>query len=126
MVVALDRVQDPRNLGAVCRSAEFAGAAGVVSPEGRATEVTAVVCKASAGAVEHLDIARVRNLADWLAKAKGAGFWTWGADPDASEAPLDVDLSGSSVLLLRGGGEGRPPARAPPLRRPGRAAPPGH
>ncbi|HKB51303.1 MAG TPA: 23S rRNA (guanosine(2251)-2'-O)-methyltransferase RlmB [Solirubrobacterales bacterium] len=106
LLVALDQVQDPRNLGAVCRSAEFAGAAGVVIPERRATEVTAVVCKASAGAVEHLDIARVRNLADWLAKAKAAGFWTWGADADASEAPWDVDLSGSTVLVLGGEGKG--------------------
>ena len=70
LLVALDQVQDPRNLGAVCRSAEFAGAAGVVIPERRSAEVTAVTCKASAGAVEHLDIARVRNLADWLAEAK--------------------------------------------------------
>src|SRR5262245_64170072 len=58
LLVALDQVQDPRNLGAVCRSAEFAGAAGVAIPERRAAEVTAVACKASAGAVEHLEIAR--------------------------------------------------------------------
>src|ERR1700742_2748153 len=73
LLVALDQVQDPRNLGAVCRSAEFAGAAGVVIPERRSAEVSAVVCKASAGAVEHLEIARVRNLADWLAEAKKGG-----------------------------------------------------
>ena len=83
LLVALDQVQDPRNLGAVCRSAEFAGAAGVVIPERRSAEVTAVACKASAGAVEHLDVARVRNLADWLAEAKAAGFWIWGADAEA-------------------------------------------
>ena len=70
LLVALDQVQDPRNLGAVCRSAEFAGAAGVVIPERRAAAVTAVACKASAGAVEHLAVAHVRNLADWLAEAK--------------------------------------------------------
>ena len=105
LLVALDQVQDPRNLGAVCRSAEFAGAAGVVVPERRAAEVTAVVCKASAGAVEHLEVARVRNLADWLAEAKSAGFWIWGADAEASDAPWDVDLSGPTVLVL--GGEGR-------------------
>ena len=67
--VALDQVQDPRNLGAVCRSAEVAGAAGVVIPERRAAAVTAAACKASAGAVEHLAVARVRNLADWLGEA---------------------------------------------------------
>jgi len=106
LIVALDQVQDPRNLGAICRSAEFAGAAGVVIPERRSAEVTAVVCKASAGAVEHLDVARVRNLADWLAEAKAAGFWIWGADADASEAPWDADLSGPTVLVLGGEGKG--------------------
>jgi 23S rRNA (guanosine2251-2'-O)-methyltransferase len=105
LIVALDQVQDPRNLGAVCRSAEFAGAAGVVIPDRRSAEVTAVTCKASAGAVEHLEIAHVRNLADWLAEAKEAGFWIWGADAEASQAPWDVDLKGPTVLVL--GGEGR-------------------
>lgn len=106
LIVALDQVQDPRNLGAVCRSAEFAGAAGVVVPERRSAEVTAVVCKTSAGAVEHLEIAHVRNLADWLAEAKAGGFWIWGADADASEAPWDADLNGPTVLVLGGEGKG--------------------
>ena len=106
LVVALDQVQDPRNLGAVCRSAEFAGAAGVVIPDRRSAEVTAVACKASAGAVEHLAIARVRNMADWLAEAKKAGFWIWGADAAADQAPWDVDLRGPTVLVLGGEGKG--------------------
>jgi 23S rRNA (guanosine2251-2'-O)-methyltransferase len=106
LIVALDQVQDPRNLGAVCRSAEFAGAAGVVVPKRRSAEVTPVVCKTSAGAVEHLEIAHVRNLADWLAEAKEAGFWIWGADADASQAPWDTDLSGPTVLVLGGEGKG--------------------
>lgn len=106
LLVALDQVQDPRNLGAVCRSAELAGAAGVIIPERRSAEVTAVACKASAGAVEHLDIARVRNLADWLAAAKSAGFWIWGADADAVQAPWDVDLTGPTVIVLGGEGKG--------------------
>jgi 23S rRNA (guanosine2251-2'-O)-methyltransferase len=106
LVVALDQVQDPRNLGAVCRSAEFAGAAGVVIPERRSAEVTAVACKASAGAVEHLEVARVRNLADWLAEAKQGAFWIWGADAGAGQAPWDVDLSGPTVLVLGGEGKG--------------------
>jgi 23S rRNA (guanosine2251-2'-O)-methyltransferase len=106
LLLALDQVQDPRNLGAVCRSAEQAGAAGVVIPERRAAEVTAVACKASAGAVEHLAIAHVRNLADWLAEAKEAGFWIWGADAGAEQAPWDVDLKGPTVLVLGGEGKG--------------------
>jgi 23S rRNA (guanosine2251-2'-O)-methyltransferase len=106
LLVALDQVQDPRNLGAVCRSAEFAGASGVVVPERRAAAVTAATCKASAGAVEHLQIAHVRNLADWLADAKAAGFWIWGADADAEAPPWKVDLEGPTVLVLGGEGKG--------------------
>jgi 23S rRNA (guanosine2251-2'-O)-methyltransferase len=109
LIVALDQVQDPRNLGAVCRSAEVAGAAGVVIPERRAATITPATCKASAGAVEHLEVAHVRNLADWLAEAKEAGFWIWGADADAQQAPWSVDLTGSTVLVLGGEGKGLRP-----------------
>jgi 23S rRNA (guanosine2251-2'-O)-methyltransferase len=105
IVVALDEVQDPRNLGAVCRVAECAGAAGVVIGERRSAEVTPVVCKASAGAVEHLPVARVRNLADYLAEAQQAGAWVYGAS--ASDAvPYDrPDYRGRVVVVL--GSEGR-------------------
>lgn len=106
LIVALDQVQDPRNLGAVCRSAEFAGAAGVLVPERRSAEVTPVVCKTSAGAVEHLEVAHVRNLADWLGEAKEAGFWIWGAGAEATDAPWAVDLTGPTVLVLGGEGKG--------------------
>jgi 23S rRNA (guanosine2251-2'-O)-methyltransferase len=109
LLIVLDQVQDPRNLGAVCRSAEAAGAAAVVIPERRSAEVTAVVCKASAGAVEHLAVARVRNLADWLAEAKRAGYWIWGADAQAENTPWDVDLSGQTVLVMGGEGKGLRP-----------------
>jgi 23S rRNA (guanosine2251-2'-O)-methyltransferase len=109
LIVALDQVQDPRNLGAVCRSAEAAGAAAVVIPERRSAEVTAVACKASAGAVEHLPVARVRNLADWLGEAKQAGFWIWGADAEAESPPWEVDLTGSTVLVMGGEGAGLRP-----------------
>jgi 23S rRNA (guanosine2251-2'-O)-methyltransferase len=109
LIVALDQVQDPRNLGAVCRSAEAAGAAGVAIPERRSAEVTPAASKASAGAVEHLAVARVRNLADWLGDAKRAGFWIWGADAGADAHPWDVDLSGPTVLVLGGEGNGLRP-----------------
>jgi 23S rRNA (guanosine2251-2'-O)-methyltransferase len=109
LLVALDQVQDPRNLGAVARSAEAAGAAGLVVPDRRSAAVTAVACKASAGAVEHLEIARVRNLADWLGEAKEAGFWIWGAAAGAGQAPWDVDLTGPTVLVLGGEGKGLRP-----------------
>jgi 23S rRNA (guanosine2251-2'-O)-methyltransferase len=104
LVLALDQVQDPRNLGAICRVAESAGAAGVVIPERRSAEVTPVVCKASAGAVEHLPLARVRNVADWLAWAKEAGAWVYGASADG--VPYErPDYAGKVVLVL--GSEGR-------------------
>ncbi|HEU5105835.1 MAG TPA: 23S rRNA (guanosine(2251)-2'-O)-methyltransferase RlmB [Solirubrobacterales bacterium] len=109
LLVALDQVQDPRNLGAVCRSAEFAGAAGVVFPERRSAGVTPVVCKTSAGAVEHIEVAHVRNLADWLAEAKQAGFWIWGADAEAKQTPWQTDLTGPTVLVLGGEGKGLRP-----------------
>jgi 23S rRNA (guanosine2251-2'-O)-methyltransferase len=109
ILVALDQVQDPRNLGAVCRAAEVAGAGGVIVPERRAAEVTAAACKASAGAVEHLPVARVRNLGDWLGAAKEAGFWVWGAEADSAQNYSDVDMSGGIVIVLGGEGKGLRP-----------------
>jgi 23S rRNA (guanosine2251-2'-O)-methyltransferase len=109
LLLALDQVQDPRNLGAVCRTAEVAGAAGVVIPQRRAAAVTPVACKASAGAVEHLAVARVRNLADWLVEAREAGFWAWGADSGAPTAYTEADLKGGTVLVLGGEGKGLRP-----------------
>jgi 23S rRNA (guanosine2251-2'-O)-methyltransferase len=104
LVVVLDEIQDPHNLGAVARVAETAGAAGLVIPERRAAQVTPAVAKASAGAIEHLPIARVRNVADYLASAKAAGAWIYGAD--AAGVPYDQpDYSGRKVLVL--GSEGR-------------------
>ena len=108
LVIALDEVQDPHNLGAVCRVAEVAGASGVVIPERRAAEVTASTCKASAGAVEHLAIARVRNLADWLGQAKEGGAWVYGAD--AAGIPYSQpDYGGKVVLVLGAEGKGLRP-----------------
>ena len=106
LVLALDEVQDPHNLGAVIRVAEAAGCAGVVLPERRSAEVTAAVCRASAGAVEHLAVARVRNLADWLGSAKERqSTWVYGAAAEAA-VPYDrPDYRGRVVLVL--GSEGR-------------------
>jgi 23S rRNA (guanosine2251-2'-O)-methyltransferase len=107
LVVALDQVQDPHNLGAVCRSAEAAGASGVVIPERRAAAVTGAVCKASAGAVEHLPIGRVRNLADWLAAAKDTeGLWIYGAEVGAASPYSQADLTGPFILVLGSEGKG--------------------
>src|SRR5260221_307311 len=100
LLVALDQVQDPRNLGAVCRSAEFAGATGVVLPLRRSAAVTAATCKASAGAVEHLQIAHVRNLADWLAHAPSAGLSVLGADDGAGSPTLERDFDRAAELSV--------------------------
>jgi 23S rRNA (guanosine2251-2'-O)-methyltransferase len=105
LIVVLDQVQDPRNLGAICRSAECAGASGVVIAERRAAEVTPAVCKASSGAVEHLPVARTRNIADFLLEARAAGLWCYGAHAGASVAYDAVDYAGPAALVL--GSEGR-------------------
>jgi 23S rRNA (guanosine2251-2'-O)-methyltransferase len=116
LLVALDQVQDPQNLGSICRTAECAGAHGVVIPERRAVEVTPAVCKASAGAVEHLPIARVRNLADFLLAARGEGCWSYGASAQRSaegRAPVPYDApdysEGGVVLVLGSEGKGLRP-----------------
>ncbi len=122
LVVCLDEVQDPQNLGAVCRVAEAAGAAGVVIPERRSAEVTPAACKASAGAVEHLAVARVRNLADWLAAAKERDAWVYGAAADGA-VPYDrPDYRGRVMLVLGSEGRGLRPRVAGDLRRAHRPA----
>lgn len=108
IVLALDEVQDPHNLGAVIRVAEVAGLAGVVIPERRSAEVTPAVCKASAGAVEHLPVARVRNLADWLGESKKTGAWAYGASPDGIPY-REPDYGGRVVLALGSEGKGLRP-----------------
>ena len=108
-LVALDELQDPQNLGAIARSAECAGVSGLVLCERRAAAVTPAVAKASAGAVEHLRIARVRNMADFLAQAKEAGAWCYGAD-GAGETPYDApDYTGAVVLVMGAEGTGLRP-----------------
>lgn len=109
LIVALDEVQDPQNLGAIARSAEAAGAAGLIVPERRSAEVTPAAAKASAGAVEHLPIARVRNLADFLGEAKDAGCWCYGADGAATTRYDEPDFGGGVVLVLGAEGKGLRP-----------------
>jgi 23S rRNA (guanosine2251-2'-O)-methyltransferase len=108
-IVALDELQDPQNLGAIARTAECAGATGVVICERRAAAVTPAVAKASAGAVEYLRIARVRNLADFLGEAKEHGCWCYGADAAAPLRYDEPDYGGGVVLVLGGEGTGLRP-----------------
>ena len=112
LVVCLDGVTDPHNLGAVCRSAEGAGASGVVLPERGAARVTAAVCRASAGAVEHLPVAVVVNLARYLGEIKRADLWVWAAAEDADASLWQTDLTGGTALVLGAEGTGvRPGVR---------------
>jgi 23S rRNA (guanosine2251-2'-O)-methyltransferase len=106
LVIVLDEVQDPQNLGAICRTAEVAGALGVVIHDRRAAEVTPAVCKASAGAVEHLAIARVRNISDFLGEAKEAGFWCYGAAASGAVSCFEVDWPARVALVLGAEGKG--------------------
>jgi 23S rRNA (guanosine2251-2'-O)-methyltransferase len=105
VLVCLDQVTDPHNLGAVCRSAEGAGATGVVLPAHGSARVTAAVCRASAGAVEHLPVAVVTNLARYLGEVKGDDLWVLGAAVGDGLPMWDADLTGGLALVL--GAEGR-------------------
>jgi len=109
LVVVLDQVQDPQNLGAVCRSAEGAGASGVVIPTRRAAAVTPAAARASAGAVEHLPVARAVNVASFLREGKDRGAWVYGAEAGAETVYSGVDWTGRAVLVLGGEGKGLRP-----------------
>jgi 23S rRNA (guanosine2251-2'-O)-methyltransferase len=110
LLLVLDGVQDPQNLGALVRSAHVLGAHGVVVPKDRAAHVTPSVVKASAGATEHVAIALVTNLARALEELKAAGVWTVGAvvEPGGDEgaAPWEVDLAAPTALVLGAEGAG--------------------
>jgi 23S rRNA (guanosine2251-2'-O)-methyltransferase len=108
LLVVLDGVTDPRNLGAVLRAADGAGASGVVVPKDRAVGVTPVTVKASAGASEHVRVARETNLRRALERMKEAGVWVYAAEDAArvrATVYTDLDLSGPVALVL--GSEGR-------------------
>ena len=105
IVVVLDEVSDPRNLGAAARSALAAGAGGLVVPKHRSASVTPAAVKASAGTIEHLPVAQVTNVVGFLKAAKNAGSWVYGAAGGAASSYLDLDLTGRLVLVF--GAEGR-------------------
>ena len=106
LLVLLDGVEDPQNLGAIVRSAHALGAHGVVMPRDRAAGVTPSAAKASAGAVEHMAIARVTNLVRCIEELKEAGIWTVAAVPDGEQDLASVDLRGPTALVLGGEGQG--------------------
>jgi 23S rRNA (guanosine2251-2'-O)-methyltransferase len=109
LLACLDQVSDPRNLGAVCRSAEGAAATGVVMPSHGSARVTAAVCRASAGAVEHLPVAVVTNLARYLEEIKGPDLWVVGAAGDSGASMWQADLSGGLAFVFGAEGKGLRP-----------------
>jgi 23S rRNA (guanosine2251-2'-O)-methyltransferase len=106
LLVCLDRVTDPHNLGAVCRSVEGAGATGIVLPAHGSVRVTPAVCRASAGAVEHVAVAVVPNLAAYLTQIKGPDLWVWEASGSSGSPMWQTDLSGGVALVLGAEGKG--------------------
>lgn len=110
LIVVLDEIQDPQNLGAIARTAEGVGASGLVIADRRAAEVTPAACKASAGALEWLPVARVRNISDFLGDAKRAGCWTYGAATGPESVHyLQPDWRGGIVLVMGAEGKGLRP-----------------
>ena len=109
LLVVLDGVEDPQNLGAIIRSAHALGAHGVVIPRDRAASVTPAVAKASAGAVERLPVARVTNVAKAIEALKEEGVWSVALAADAERTLGDLDLRGPTALVLGSEGEGLRP-----------------
>ena len=106
LLVALDGVEDPRNLGAIIRTVVAAGADGLVIPERRAAGLTGAVASASAGALEHVRIARVTNLVRSLVELKEHGVWAYGFEARGDTSYLELDYTGSCALVLGGEGHG--------------------
>jgi len=106
LVVVLDGVEDPHNLGAILRTADAAGADGIVIPERRAASVTGTVTKASAGASEHLPIAKVTNIARTVEELKERNLWTVGLDQRASQTYDALDYNMDCALVLGAEGKG--------------------
>jgi len=106
LLIILDGVEDPHNLGAVLRTAEGAGVHGVFIPERRAVGLTSAVAKASAGAIDHIPVARVTNMSRSIESLKAAGVWIYGVTPSASKVFTEIDLRGPVGLVLGGEGMG--------------------
>ena len=106
MLVVLDGLEDPHNLGAVIRTAHAAGADAVVVPERRAAGLTDTVAKAAAGALEHLPVVRVTNINRALEDLKKAGFWTYGVDERGDQSYDTVDYAERAVLVFGAEGKG--------------------
>lgn len=105
-IVVCDGITDPHNLGAIIRSAESAGAHGVIIPKRRAVGLTSVVAKSSAGALEHIGIARVSNIAQTIELLKSKNVWIFGADAGGDTTLYDADFVGSTAIVIGAEGDG--------------------
>ncbi len=106
LIVICDELSDPHNLGAILRSAECAGAHGVIIPKRRSVGLTATVAKASAGAVEYMKVARVTNINSAIAELKEKGVWIFGTAAEGSIPMYQADLKGSAALVIGSEGDG--------------------
>ena len=106
LILICDGLTDPHNLGAVIRSAETAGAHGVIIPKRRSVGLTATAAKASAGAIEHIGVARVTNLAATIDSLKEQGVWVFGADAGGDKGLYDADFAGSTAIVIGSEGDG--------------------
>ena len=105
-LIVCDEISDPHNLGAIIRSAECAGAHGVIIPKRRSVGLTAIVDKASAGAAEHMAIARVPNIPSAIKELKERGLWVYGTAADGQSGLWDTDFTGSMALVIGSEGDG--------------------
>ena len=105
-LIVCDEISDPHNLGAIIRSAECAGAHGVIIPKRRSAGLTAIVDKASAGAAEHMAIARVPNIPSAIKELKERGLWVYGTAADGQSGLWDTDFTGSMALVIGSEGDG--------------------
>jgi 23S rRNA (guanosine2251-2'-O)-methyltransferase len=106
LLVALDSISDPHNLGAIIRSAAAAGAAGILIPKDRAAQITGTVVKVAAGALAHIKICRVTNLSDSLRTLKDSGYWIFGAAGEGQQTIYETDFSGPTCLVIGSEGKG--------------------
>ena len=105
-IIVCDEISDPHNLGAIIRSAECAGAHGVIIPKRRSAGLTAIVDKASAGAAEHMNVARVPNIPSALQELKKRGLWVYGTAADGQSELWKTDFSGAVALVIGSEGDG--------------------
>ena len=106
LLIMLDGITDPHNLGAIIRSAEAGGVKGIIIPKNRSAKITGTVVKVSSGSIEHINIVEVTNLRNTLEALKEKGFWTIGTDLNADRSYKDIDVSTPLVLVIGSEGKG--------------------